>query len=66
MAHEWMIMRKGETDHTRALIEVEATDLQPGATKSVEFTFKGPGAYEFACHEPGHYEAGMVLPITAT
>jgi plastocyanin len=28
-------------------------------TKSLTYTFSGTGPFAFACHEPGHYEAGM-------
>ena len=28
-------------------------------TKSLTYTFSGPGPFAFACHAPGHYEAGM-------
>ena len=37
----------------------EIADIGPGQTKSLTFTFDGPGPYAFACHEPGHFEAGM-------
>jgi uncharacterized cupredoxin-like copper-binding protein len=33
-------------------------------TKSVTVTFDGPGPYAFACHQAGHYEAGMRGTIT--
>jgi uncharacterized cupredoxin-like copper-binding protein len=33
-------------------------------TKSLTYTFDGPGAYAFACHVDGHYEAGMRGTIT--
>jgi uncharacterized cupredoxin-like copper-binding protein len=45
----------------------EAPDIEVGATKTVDYTFKQSdlkGTWEFACHEPGHYEAGMKLPVT--
>lgn len=32
-------------------------------TMEVELT---PGAWELACYEPGHYEAGMHEPLTVT
>ncbi len=38
----------------------EAADILAGTTKSLTFTFDGPGPYAFACHEPGHFEAGML------
>ena len=50
-----------------ALAHVEASDLQPGSTAEFDYTFTEPapaGSLEFACHIPGHYEAGMELPIT--
>lgn len=61
-----MGMDMGELDQL-ALAMIEAEDLQPGATASLEFTFTGTapaGLLEFACHTPGHYEANMKLPIT--
>ncbi|HJW22678.1 MAG TPA: plastocyanin/azurin family copper-binding protein [Candidatus Limnocylindrales bacterium] len=33
-------------------------------TRSLTYTFDGPGPYAFACHAPGHYEAGMRGTIT--
>ncbi|OGO75843.1 MAG: hypothetical protein A3K41_06710 [Chloroflexi bacterium RIFOXYD12_FULL_57_15] len=50
-----------------ALAMIEADELTPGATKSFDYTFNETapaGTLEFACHIPGHYEAGMNLPIT--
>lgn len=38
----------------------EVADIAGGDTKSLKFTFDGPGPYAFACHEPGHFEAGML------
>jgi uncharacterized cupredoxin-like copper-binding protein len=37
----------------------EAADIGMMATKSLTYTFDGSGPYAFACHAPGHYEAGM-------
>jgi uncharacterized cupredoxin-like copper-binding protein len=33
--------------------------LDPGQTKELTWRFAGGGQVEFACHEPGHYQAGM-------
>jgi uncharacterized cupredoxin-like copper-binding protein len=33
--------------------------LQPGETKQLTWRFAETGEVEFACHEPGHYQAGM-------
>jgi plastocyanin len=37
----------------------EAADIGMMQTKSIMYTFDGSGPYAYACHEPGHYEAGM-------
>ncbi len=64
VAHDWSIMPRGGTDESQALIKVDEDQLPPGATVTREFTFTQAGDFEFACHVPGHYEAGMLLPIT--
>ncbi len=49
-----------------ALAMIPEEDLQAGATAALDFTFEevaSAGELEFACHIPGHYEAGMKLPI---
>jgi uncharacterized cupredoxin-like copper-binding protein len=33
--------------------------LDPGQTKELTWRFADGGEVEFACHEPGHYQAGM-------
>lgn len=70
--HEFMIISpiSGEfTDEmdTMALHHIDEDELAPGASKSFDFTFQPADAQkplEFACHLPGHHEAGMHLPIT--
>lgn len=50
-----------------ALAMIEEDELDPGTTKTLDFTFTEPapaGSLEFACHSPDHYEKGMKLPIT--
>lgn len=42
----------------------EIQDIGMMATKSLTTTFDGPGPFAFACHAPGHYEAGMRGTIT--
>jgi plastocyanin len=37
----------------------EVADIGMMQTKSVTHTFEGAGPFAFACHAPGHYEAGM-------
>jgi uncharacterized cupredoxin-like copper-binding protein len=57
--HELVIEHSGDVDVPLA----EAGDIIPGSTATLPFTFTAPGKYQLACHEPGHYEAGMVLQI---
>lgn len=60
-----MAMDMHELDES-ALAMIEEDQLPPGATVTLEFTFAEAvpaGTLEFACHTPGHYEAGMKLPI---
>ncbi|MGZ8438389.1 MAG: cupredoxin domain-containing protein [Candidatus Limnocylindrales bacterium] len=37
----------------------EIADIGMMASKSLTYTFDGPGPFAFACHAEGHYEAGM-------
>jgi uncharacterized cupredoxin-like copper-binding protein len=37
----------------------EVADIAMMQTKSLTYTFAGSGPFAFACHNPGHYEAGM-------
>ena len=71
-AHEVVIMAPAtdaaaiETNQKSALLTVTGQDLPAGGTKTVDYTFTQAapaGTLEFACHLPGHYEAGMHLPI---
>jgi uncharacterized cupredoxin-like copper-binding protein len=43
--------------------ESEIEDIAPGEIDELEWTFTEPGRYQFACHIPGHYEAGMVIEV---
>jgi uncharacterized cupredoxin-like copper-binding protein len=63
---EGMADMHGEATHNTALIEVGEDKLPPGATYTLVYTFPQSvvGAdLEIACHTPGHYEAGMRIPI---
>lgn len=37
--------------------------LKPGETKSLTWRFTEAGEVLYGCHEPGHYEGGMVGTI---
>ena len=43
----------------------EAGDLQPNVSKTFELTLT-PGSYLLICNLPGHYAAGMAVPLTVT
>jgi uncharacterized cupredoxin-like copper-binding protein len=62
--HEWAVVPRGDTDESRLLTEVEEEDLPPGAVVTHVFAFPEPGEYDFACFLAGHYEGGMVIPVT--
>ena len=56
-------MAGGEMDHDTAA----GVSVDPGQTESFEYTFGETHEVILAgCHEPGHYEAGMVATITVT
>lgn len=38
--------------------------LGPGESGAFTYTFHGPGELLIGCHEPGHYDGGMVARIT--
>jgi plastocyanin len=63
LVHEFMV---GPADAVAADAEgtPEVADIGMMQTKSVTYTFDGAGPYSFACHAPGHYEAGMRGTIT--
>lgn len=55
------LVNKGVIEHE---FQIEAFDFilstMAGESAVAEFTPDKPGTFEFACHLPGHYEAGMV------
>ena len=65
LPHEFVIEKAGAVDEPlesdSGVAEIEPFDA--GQSQSIEFTFTEPGIYQFACHVPGHYPAGMVLTI---
>lgn len=66
VAHEWAVVPRDAVNDEQVLTEVEEDDLTPGTTVIAEFTFPRAGEYDFACFVPGHFEAGMKLPVTVT
>lgn len=56
--HEFMVGPAADVAADAAATP-EVADIGMMGTKSVTYTFDGPGPFTFACHAPGHYEAGM-------
>jgi uncharacterized cupredoxin-like copper-binding protein len=44
--------------------EEDGVTLEPGETRTLEYTFSEAGEILAGCHEPGHYEAGMAASLT--
>jgi uncharacterized cupredoxin-like copper-binding protein len=64
--HEFQVGPAGlvASDTVDGSIVVEVDEIEGRHVKSVTYTFDGDGPYAFACHEPGHFEAGMKGTIT--
>lgn len=43
--------------------DAEVLTVEPGETGEISYTFAETGTVQIGCHEPGHFEAGMVLDI---
>ncbi len=63
LTHEFMV---GPADAVAAdqAGTPEVTGITMMQTASLTYTFDGTGPYAYACHAPGHYEAGMRGTIT--
>ena len=58
LSHEFMVGPAADVAADTAGTP-EVADIGMMATKTLTYTFNGPGPFAFACHAPGHYEAGM-------
>ena len=71
--HEFLI----GTEEEQAAFEAEMSDghgddhgdeagvsVDPGAAGEFSYTFAEPGELLIGCHEPGHYDGGMVAVVT--
>lgn len=56
----------GDMGSEMAHDEPNALSIQPGETAELTWRFGEAGTLRYACHEPGHYEAGMVGEITVS
>jgi uncharacterized cupredoxin-like copper-binding protein len=66
--HEFVIERRDDIDKPlkQGSGEAEASNIAPGQTATLTWTFTEAGAYKFSCHLPGHYEAGMTVDVDVT
>ena len=73
LIHEFVLGdRREQAEHEREMQrmggmvmadEANGVTLRPGQTKTLIWTFGKAGEVEYACHQPGHYAAGMVGKI---
>jgi uncharacterized cupredoxin-like copper-binding protein len=63
--HELVIEPAGAVDQALQANgkPAEAENIAPGQTKDLLWTFTKPGAFQVACHQPGHFAAGMAHQI---
>jgi uncharacterized cupredoxin-like copper-binding protein len=50
-------------DHDVMDMGITGIEIRPGRTKRLTWTFTEAGEVLYGCHEPGHYEGGMVGTI---
>jgi uncharacterized cupredoxin-like copper-binding protein len=43
--------------------DAEVLTVEPGDSGELLYTFDEAGPVQIGCHEPGHYEAGMVIDV---
>jgi len=61
VTHEFAVGPKAkvDADEVDGVVVVEADEITAHKLKVLDYTFDGAGPYGYACHEPGHFEAGM-------
>lgn len=73
MPHEFYLGdAEAQEHHAKAMADMggapmhdeDGISVEPGATGTLEYTFEEAGEVLAGCHEPGHYEAGMVAGMT--
>ncbi len=64
----------GQAEHASEMASMGGMDhgdddvlvVEPGETGELTHTFGETGTLQFGCHEPGHFEAGMVVDLVAS
>jgi uncharacterized cupredoxin-like copper-binding protein len=70
MTHEWVLMNPdvqiaSEAEFTEDLVYIE-TEVEAGATETLDFTAPAAGTYQVICAIPSHFDAGMEGTLTVT
>lgn len=65
IVHSYYLMEDGYVaeapwDEEDAAHVLYSAEVEAGATGTLTFTAPEAGTYQVVCHEPGHFEAGMV------
>jgi len=58
--HAELMKKFPEMEHADA----NMAHVKPGAAGEIVWQFTKPGTFQFACLQPGHFEAGMVGTVT--
>jgi uncharacterized cupredoxin-like copper-binding protein len=66
MAHEEASEAGEEHGGMHVEGQLAALELSAGATEEAVVTFDQSGEVLFGCHEPGHYDGGMVGTVTVS
>ena len=70
LRHEFFIgdLAAQEEHAAEMAMDHDATGVtvDPGETATLRYTFAEAGQLFAACHEPGHYEAGMIAELNVT
>ena len=56
-------MRTAGEGHDGGHGGANAVTVEPGESADLTYEFDEPGAVEIGCHQPGHYDAGMVIAV---
>ena len=56
-------MRNAGEGHGGGHGGANAVTVEPGESAELTYKFDEPGAVEIGCHQPGHYDAGMVIAV---
>lgn len=75
VAHDAFIGEKeAQDDHEAEMDEAmhhgsgddDAISVDPGDDGALTYTFDEPGTILVGCHQPGHYDAGMVIEVNVS